>query len=122
MAGFDEVALNRLEELVAKSKAGTKLPAVEALELKELKLLKLAAEIAKGRAEIAVARRKIEDREKYRIGGLAVAAGLSSWPDDMLKAGFAKLADLNDAQKSSLVMQGKQFDAPAMADATASAD
>ena len=72
-------ALKRLEELVSKSKAGPKLPPTEALELKELKLLKSAAEIAKGRAEIAVAKRKIEDREKYRVGGLAVAAGLSTW-------------------------------------------
>ncbi|OYV30483.1 MAG: hypothetical protein B7Z81_00325, partial [Acidocella sp. 20-61-6] len=63
MAGFDESALKRLEALVSKSKAGTKLPPTEALELKELKLLKSAAEIAKGRAEIAVAKRKIEDRE-----------------------------------------------------------
>jgi hypothetical protein len=92
MAGFDESALKRLEALVSKSKAGTKLPPTEALELKELKLLKSAAEIAKGRAEIAVAKRKIEDREKYRVGGLAVAAGLNAWTDDELKAAFATLA------------------------------
>jgi hypothetical protein len=89
MAGFDESALKRLETLVSKSKAGTKLPPTEALELKELKLLKSAAEIAKGRAEIAVAKRKIEDREKYRVGGLAVAAGLNAWTDEELKALFA---------------------------------
>jgi hypothetical protein len=92
MAGFDESALKRLEELVSKSKAGPKLPPTEALELKELKLLKSAAEIAKGRAEIAVAKRKIEDREKYRVGGLAVAAGLNTWTDEELKAAFATLA------------------------------
>jgi hypothetical protein len=92
MAGFDESALKRLEALVSKSKAGTKLPPTEALELKELKLLKSAAEIAKGRAEIALAKRKIEDREKYRIGGLAVAAGLSTWTDEKLKVAFADLA------------------------------
>ena len=91
MAGFDESALKRLEELVSKSKAGPKLPPTEALELKELKLLKSAAEIAKGRAEIAVAKRKIEDREKYRVGGLAVAAGLNTWSDEELKAAFAGL-------------------------------
>ena len=91
MAGFDESALKRLEELVSKSKAGPKLPPTEALELKELKLLKSAAEIAKGRAEIAVAKRKIEDREKYRVGGLAVAAGLNTWTDEDLKAAFATL-------------------------------
>ena len=91
MAGFDESALKRLEALLTKSKAGPKLPPTEALELKELKLLKSAAEIAKGRAEIAVSKRKIEDREKYRIGGLAVAAGLSTWTDEELKAAFASL-------------------------------
>jgi hypothetical protein len=91
MAGFDESALKRLEALVSKSKAGSKLPPTEALELKELKLLKSAAEIAKGRAEIAVAKRKIEDREKYRVGGLAVAAGLNAWTDEELKAAFASL-------------------------------
>lgn len=37
---FDETALNRLESLVAKSKTVKKLPPGEALELKELKLLR----------------------------------------------------------------------------------
>jgi len=92
MAGFDESALKRLEELVSKSKAGPKLPPTEALELKELKLLKSAAEIAKGRAQIAVAKRKMDDGQKYRIGRLAFAAGLNTWTDDELKAGFATLA------------------------------
>ena len=91
MAGFDETALKRLEALVTKSKTGGKLPATESLELKELKLLRQTAEIAKSRASIAVAKRKIEDREKYRVGGLAVAAGLSAWSDAELKAAFASL-------------------------------
>ena len=92
MVGFDESALKRLEELVSKSKAGPKLPPAEALELKELKLLRQTAEIATRRASIAVAKRKIEDREKYRVGGLAVAAGLNAWTDAELKAAFAGLA------------------------------
>jgi hypothetical protein len=91
MAAFDETALKRLEALVSKSRSGSKLPATEALELKELKLLKSAAELAKGRAELATARRKMDDREKYRIGGIAILAGLSSWTDAELKAGFDKL-------------------------------
>lgn len=111
MAGFDESSLKRLETLVAQSKTGGRLPAAEALELKELKLLKSAAEIAKGRAEIAVARRKIEDREKYRVGGLAVGAGLSAWPEDLLKGGFAMLAALSDAEKANLAAHGSQVDA-----------
>ncbi len=92
MTGFDEAALKRTQELINKARAGTKLSPAEALELKELKLLKAAAEIAKGRAAIAVAKRKIEDREKYRIGGLALAAGLNTWSDSALKAAFADLA------------------------------
>jgi hypothetical protein len=91
MAGFDESALKRLEELVSRSKAGPKLPPTEALELKELKLLKSAAEIAKGRAEIEVAKRKMKDREKYRVGGLAIEAGLGAWSDGDLKVAFAGL-------------------------------
>jgi hypothetical protein len=46
--------------------------------------------IAQGRAQIAVARRKIEDREKYRLGGLVLAAKLNGWSEDALKAGFAR--------------------------------
>ncbi len=91
MAGFDESALKRLEELVSKSKAGPKLPPAEALELKELKLLKSAAEIAKSRAEIEVAKRKMKDREKYRVGALAIEAGLGAWSDKELKTAFASL-------------------------------
>lgn len=117
MAGFDEIALRRLEALVTKSKAGGKLPATEALELKELKLMRQTAEIAKSRADIAVAKRKIEDREKYRVGGLAVAAGLSRWNDDELKGGFAMLFELSDMVRAELAAKGKQ--AKAAADASA---
>ena len=108
MAGFDETALKRLEALVAKSKTGGKLPASEALALKELKLLRQAAEIAKSRAGLAVAKRKIEDREKYRVGGLAVTAGLSRWNDDELKGGFAMLLELSDTVRAELAVKGKQ--------------
>jgi hypothetical protein len=107
MAGFDETALRRLEELAARTKGGAKLAATEALELKELKLLRQAAEIAKSRADIAVAKRKIEDREKYRVGGLAVVAGLSRWNDDELKGGFAMLAELSDTVRAELAVKGK---------------
>ena len=117
MAGFDEAALRRLEALATKSKTIGKLPANEALELKELKLLRQTAEIAKSRASIAVAKRKIEDREKYRVGGLAVAAGLSRWNDDELKGGFAMLAELTDTAKSDLGARGKQATASEAANA-----
>lgn len=108
MAGFDEAALRRLEALATKSKTSGKLPASEALELKELKLLRQTAEIAKSRASIAVAKRKIEDREKYRVGGLAVAAGLSRWNDDELKGGFAMLAGMNAGARAEFAETGKR--------------
>ena len=110
MAGFDESALKRLAELVSKSKAGPKLPPPEALELKELKLLKSAAEIAKGRAEIEVAKRKMKDREKYRVGGLAIEAGLGAWSDDDLKAAFATLARGNQHGADTRTMAEIQAD------------
>lgn len=105
---FDETALKRLEALVSKSKTAGKLPPSEALELKELKLLRQTADIAKGRAQIAVARRKIIDREKYRVGGLAVAAGLSVWNDDELKGGFAMLAGSDSAARAEFAETGKR--------------
>jgi hypothetical protein len=108
MAGFDEMAMERLAALTAKAKADVKLTAAEALELKELKLQKSMAAITLGRAQIAVARRKIEDREKYRIGGLALAK-LNGWPEDALKGGFAMLAALSEAEKAALAERGRQL-------------
>ncbi len=54
--------------------------------------LKLTAEIAKGRAWFAVSRRKMLDRERYRIGALIYQAGLHTWSDDELRLAFAALA------------------------------
>jgi hypothetical protein len=108
MAGFDGENVDRLAALTAKSKAGVKLSTPEALELKELKLLKSAAAITLGRAQIAVARRKIEDREKYRIGGLALSAKLNGWAEDSLKGGFAMLAAMNEEEKATLAERGRQ--------------
>lgn len=116
MAGFDETALQRLEALVTKSKMAGKLPEAEALELKELKVLKSAAKIATERAEIAKAKRKMADREKYRVGGLAVAAGLSTWSDDELKGGFTMLASLSETMRAALAEQGKHVPGNGAAD------
>jgi hypothetical protein len=99
------------------------LPPTEALELKELKLLKSAAEIAKGRAEIAVAKRKIEDREKYRVGGLAVAAGLSAWTDAELKTAFASLvARGNHAGADTGTKAAAQLNGPAETESASGAE
>jgi len=108
MAGFDEVALQRLEALTAQVKAGAKLSAAAALELKELKLQKSAAALAQSRAQLAVARRKLEDREKYRLGGLAFAAQLNGWPEDALRGGFAMLAALHADEQAALAARGQQ--------------
>ena len=108
MAGFDEVALQRLEALTAQARSGVKLSAAEALELKELKLQKSAAALAQGRAQLAVARRKLEDREKYRLGGLAFAAKLNGWSEDALRGGFAMLAALSADEQTALAERGQQ--------------
>lgn len=112
MAGFDEAALQRLEHLAGKSKAGTRLSATEAIEIKELKLLRSAAEISKGWAKIAVAKRKIEDNEKYRIGGLAVTAKLNGWPEDVLRAGFLMLATMSQDEKAALTERSRPQASP----------
>ena len=108
MAGFDEATMERLAALTTKAKAGVKLTAAEALEVKELKLQKSMVAIAQERAQIAVARRKIEDREKYRLGGLALASKLNGWSEDALKGGFALLAEMSEAEKAALAERGRQ--------------
>jgi hypothetical protein len=107
MADFDETALQRLKALVEKSQSAGKLPPAEALELKELKLLRDAAALAKTRARLAAERRKLADREKYRLGALALAAGLSSWSEAELKGGFAMLASLSQTMRAALAAQGQ---------------
>ncbi|MBB5374519.1 conjugal transfer protein TraD [Acidocella aromatica] len=106
MAGFDETAMDRLAVLTAQAKAGAKLSAAEALELKELKLQKSAAALAQSRAQLAVARRKLEDREKYRLGGLAFTAKLNGWPEDALRGGFALLAAMSATEQAALAERG----------------
>ena len=108
MAGFDEMAMQRLAALTTQTRSGVKLSAAEALELKELKLQKTAAALAQSRAQLAVARRKLEDREKYRLGGLAFAAKLNDWPEAALKAGFAMLAAMSEVEKAALAERDQQ--------------
>ena len=108
MAGFDETAMDRLDALTGQAKAGAKLTAAEALELKELKLQKSAAALAQSRAQLAVARRKLEDREKYRLGGQAFAAKLNGWSEDALRGGFAMLAAMSATEQAALAARGQQ--------------
>ena len=108
MAGFDELAMQRLAALTTQARSGVKLTAAEALELKELKLQKTAAALAQSRAQLAVARRKLEDREKYRLGGLAFAARLNDWSEDALRAGFAMLAAMSETEQAALAERSQQ--------------
>ena len=109
---FDDTALRRLEALVARRKDGT-LSAGEALDLRDLRLLKAEVQHARERAAIAEKRRRHEDRDKYRLGGLALAAGLKDWPDNLLTAGFAYLAGLSDREKAALLQRHANSNAAA---------
>ena len=118
-AALDEDALKRLEALTTKTRAGIRLSAGEALELRELRGLQADARRAGERAAIAKARRQLEDQTRYRLGGLALAAGLKDWPDALLQAGFAWLAGLNDDKKAALRQTPAQVDSVAGANGAA---
>ena len=109
---FDDTALRRLEALVARRKDGT-LSAGEALDLKDLRVMKDEARNVERRAANAEKRRRLEDRDKYRLGGLALAAGLKDWPDNLLTAGFAYLAGLSDREKAALLQRHANSNAAA---------
>ena len=98
---FNQAAEDRLKELLEKRKRD-KLTRAEVLEVRELQLLKAAAELAKKRAACAADRRKLDDRDKYRLGGFALAAGLKGWSDADLQAGFVFLAAMDAAQRAAL--------------------
>lgn len=109
---FDDTALQRLEALVARRKDGT-LSAGEALDLKDLRVMKDEARNVERRAANAEKRRRHEDRDKYRLGGLALAAGLKDWLDNLLTAGFAYLAGLSDREKAALLQRHADSNATA---------
>ena len=115
---FNQAAENRLKELLEKRKRD-KLTRAEALEVRELQLLKAAAELAKKRAACAADRRKLADRDRYRLGGLALTAGLGGWPDAELRAGFAVLAAMDAAQRAALLLVAANADSKAGGDAVA---
>ena len=70
MSVFNQAAEDRLKELLEKRKRD-KLTGAEALEVRELRLLKAKAQQAKERAAIEQARRQLVDRDRYRLGGLS---------------------------------------------------
>ena len=118
MSGFNQAAEDRLKELLEKRKHD-KLTRAEALEVRELQLLKAAAELAKKRAACAADRRKLADRDRYRIGGFALAAGLGGWSDAELQDWFAVLAAMDAAQRAALLLVAANADSKAGGDAVA---
>ncbi|MCT6565642.1 hypothetical protein N4296_13895 [Staphylococcus aureus] len=118
MSVFNQAAENRLKELLEKRKRD-KLTRAEALEVRELQLLKDKARQAKEGAAIAQARRKLADQDRYRIGGFAITAGLGGWSDAELRAGFAFLAAMDAAQRAALLPVAANADGKAGGDAVA---
>ena len=115
---FNQAAEDRLKELLEKRKHD-KLTRAEALEVRELQLLKAAAELAKKRAVWAADRRKLADGDRYRIGGFALTAGLGGWSDAELRAGFAFLAAMDATQRAELPPVAANADSKAGGDAVA---
>ena len=115
---FNQATEDRLKELLEKRKRD-KLTRAEALEVRELQLLKAAAELAKKRAALAADCRKLADQDRYRIGGLALTAGLGGWSDAELRAGFAFLAAMDAAQRATLPPVAANADSKAGGDAVA---
>jgi hypothetical protein len=115
---FNQATEDRLKELLEKRKRD-KLTRAEALEVRELQLLKAAAELAKKRAALAADCRKLADQDRYRIGGLALTAGLGGWSDAELRAGFAFLAAMDAAQRAALPPVAANADSKAGGDAVA---
>ena len=98
---FNQASEDRLKELLEKRKRD-KLTGAEALEVRELRLLKDKARQAKEGAAIAQARRQLADQDRYRLGGFALTAGLGGWSAAELQAGFAFLAAMDAAQRAAL--------------------
>ena len=118
MSVFNQAAEDRLKELLEKRKHD-KLTRAEALEVRELQLLKAAAELAKKRAACAADRRKLADQDRYRLGGFALTAGLGGWSDAELRAGFAVLAAMDATQRAELPPVAANADSKAGGDAAA---
>ena len=98
---FNQAAEDRLKELLEK-RTRDKLTGEEALEVRALRLLKDKARQAKEGAAIEQARRRLADRERYRLGDLVLAAGLGGWSKEDLRDGFASLAAMDTAQRAAL--------------------
>ncbi|MGC8486589.1 MAG: response regulator, partial [Candidatus Baltobacteraceae bacterium] len=121
-AADGDEALDRLRSAAAVDLVITdvNMPRMDGITLvRELRLLKAKAQQAKERAAIEQARRQLDDRDKYRLGGLALAAGLGGWSEAELRAGFAFLAAMDAAQRAALPPVAANADSKAGGDAVA---
>ena len=95
----------RLRHLATKST----LTNLERLELDDLLLRQSSLRIAKQRTGVAGSRRKLENRLKFRLGALALQAGLANWSDDELLGVFAAAAKLTATQRANYGEQGARL-------------
>lgn len=81
---------------------------LERIELDDLLAQRQATAITAKRTGLAGARRKAENKEKYRVGALAVSAGLAGRSDDELRGIFAAAAALTNEQRALYAQRGER--------------
>lgn len=86
---------DRLTELKAR-KAAKALTAAERLELQELTLKQKRLKLAREEAAHAQAKRKLDNQLRYKLGGLAVAAGVENWDEATLRGALLSIARTTD--------------------------
>ena len=116
---FSDADKERLKALEQQKKDGHELTEHESLEARVLRLRRSTAWQAKERAALERAQRQCVDRDRYRLGGLALAAGLGGWSEAELQAGFAFLAAMDAAQRAALPPVAANADSKAGGDAVA---
>ena len=95
----------RLRHLATKST----LTSLERLELDDLLLRQSSLRISKQRTGVAGSRRKVENRIKFRLGALALQAGLADWSDDELRGVFAAAAKLPATHRAKYAEDGARL-------------
>ena len=82
---------------------------IERLELEEMLNVRASLKAAQVRTGLAGARRKLENRMKYRLGALAMNAGLANWTDLELIGAFAAVAAVTTTQRRSWTSDGARI-------------
>ena len=85
------------------------LTSLERLELDDLLLRQSSLRIAKQRTGVAGSRRKVENRLKFRLGALALQAGLADWSDDELRGVFSAASRLTTTQRAKYADDGARL-------------